>query len=1241
MSRRRRLKEWGTRNFKKFPYPGWITVFMLSLAACVATYHYQKAQCSPEYLSANLQAYVNNINDQIQEDYKNGLFEHPNLLPGTAQGGGRGYLLFLVENGSNTYWNTTETELGNDLTAHPESVREGQLEKLNNGYFYAQSRETNQGQYAVTLIPISYRYPVNNRYFQSYFPADRRIPETTVPDKKTGQTAINIQGKTAFFISIYENAENIYKVGAEVWVLTALLLLSALFWIHETVYWLSVIKGKPLWAMVIISIVAAGFHFLKSTVGFPAGFVNTDIYSPELFSMVNGGNMVTALVGTLLYTWVSYFCLLYIPFKQIRFGKSIVVDKVVRLALVLVVTWLVFKFNLAIVPSMVLDSKISFETGNFSSISPYTFAGIFILIFVAINSMSGVGIMNILLGQVFNRKYLRYLTLILSGSIFACFLDGNATVLFKISVIAMCIVFMFIIDYFGLPFTGSFKRNRISRPFTLYMWFALVTLRVTVEISYFNYTKERDIRISYARKQELKKDGLVDYNLSETADKLAKDKSVVNYLANPDERKLPALKRYIAIKYLSEYDPKYTIDVVLHAKGHAPTEAPAAAIRQPGTQPEDTAATGILYHVRRQVSKQGNETAGTIELSVSIDKRPASKNRHTFLELRTNPTDQQYYDKYSFALYRDDKLVTQGGNEYYPFAYTGTKSNKEYVFRNNGRHSSSLTYRPNRREVVIVDYARNLLTNFISLFSYVLIVLLMASGAIFLSRKILFYPLHIPVFFHGSKLTILDKVNMTILLTVFVALATVGATTISILNNRYKEGQRANLQNMLFFYSKNILPLLADYTKAGPHLRNNEVADAALSYQLKSLAATEGADINLYDNNAKLLASSQADLYSKGLLTQNMNPKALAVLFSNKSTELTIPENLGNLAYQSTYAPLLNEADTIIGYINIPYYVASTEIKNETDSVLATLVNIYSLAFFVSGICAILISNNIIRSFRLLTNQFRSIRLHHNNTIYWPHNDEIGILVKEYNLMIEKVETMASKLARTEREAAWRDIARQVAHEIKNPLTPMKLNIQYLQQAIKSGREGIEQLTLKVSDGLIEQIENLNLIATEFSNYAKLPEAKPESINLSKGLLSLTELFQKENSTRITLAEGPNVYINIDKSHFIRIFTNLIKNALQALDGMANGQVALSYEQKGTNIVVKVHDNGPGIAEDLQAKLFRPYFTTKSSGTGLGLPMTRNMVENADGEIWFESGEARGTAFYVQLPIAPLPTQGA
>jgi nitrogen fixation/metabolism regulation signal transduction histidine kinase len=257
----------------------------------------------------------------------------------------------------------------------------------------------------------------------------------------------------------------------------------------------------------------------------------------------------------------------------------------------------------------------------------------------------------------------------------------------------------------------------------------------------------------------------------------------------------------------------------------------------------------------------------------------------------------------------------------------------------------------------------------------------------------------------------------------------------------------------------------------------------------------------------------------------------------------------------------------------------------------------------------------------------------HNDEIIWTKEDEIGALVKEYNIMVKKLDETAKAFALSQREKAWKEMAMQVAHEIKNPLTPMKLSIQYLQKNIDDNAPNIKELSKNVASTLIEQIDQLTTIASEFSQFANIGNNNIEQVNINSILTSLINLYIGDSKIKIEHnISDIELYVNADKIQMMRLFTNLIKNAIEASG--KNETIKIYIEQTVTidSIITSIKDEGSGISEELQQKIFTLNFTTKSSGTGLGLAICKGIVENSNGKIWFKTS-IEGTTFFVELPL--------
>jgi nitrogen fixation/metabolism regulation signal transduction histidine kinase len=260
-----------------------------------------------------------------------------------------------------------------------------------------------------------------------------------------------------------------------------------------------------------------------------------------------------------------------------------------------------------------------------------------------------------------------------------------------------------------------------------------------------------------------------------------------------------------------------------------------------------------------------------------------------------------------------------------------------------------------------------------------------------------------------------------------------------------------------------------------------------------------------------------------------------------------------------------------------------------------------------------------------------------NQEIEWKRKDEIGELVKEYNKMVHKLDESAEALAKSEREGAWRQMARQVAHEIKNPLTPMKLSIQYLQKAIDNNMGNVKEMTANVARTLIEQIDHLSKIASDFSQFANIGNPRNEVFDLHDLLYSLGSLYDPMENVEFSWKPVPEkVILFADKTQLNRLFTNLMQNAIEAPQNQHRRTIHVNEKIDGDYIIVSISDNGGGIPTHTQDKIFMPNFTTKSSGTGLGLAMSKSIAEQAQGQIWFETVEEEGTTFFVKLPLLRL-----
>lgn len=403
---------------------------------------------------------------------------------------------------------------------------------------------------------------------------------------------------------------------------------------------------------------------------------------------------------------------------------------------------------------------------------------------------------------------------------------------------------------------------------------------------------------------------------------------------------------------------------------------------------------------------------------------------------------------------------------------------------------------------------------------------------------------------------------------------------------------------------------------------------------MQHYANTFFTDLNLYSLDGKLIATTRPEIYELTLQAPIMNAEGYQNMFRNKALYYTHKEQLGKGIYESAYLPITDAQGNTLAFLNTPYLSSETDLQKEIKSFMLTYVNIILVLLGVALIFVIGITKKLTQPLTLIQNKLGDIKIDQKNEpIEWKRNDEIGALVKQYNQLIVELEKSAAELKRTTAESAWRDVARQVAHEIKNSLTPMRLSVQMLQRNIENGKATPEQ-TQRTSNTLIEQIDALSDIASSFSRYAKLPENHPQPLDLAELVGNVVNLYDnKENIVFGFIYDQTKDYtFNGDKTNLNSAVGNLVKNATQAIGTKNDGKIEVRLEATEKTFVIAVKDNGKGIKEEDKGRIFLPNFTTKTGGSGVGLSLTYNIVQAAGGTIDFESTEGEGAEFVITLP---------
>lgn len=425
--------------------------------------------------------------------------------------------------------------------------------------------------------------------------------------------------------------------------------------------------------------------------------------------------------------------------------------------------------------------------------------------------------------------------------------------------------------------------------------------------------------------------------------------------------------------------------------------------------------------------------------------------------------------------------------------------------------------------------------------------------------------------------------------------------------------------------------------------------DKAFEHTLYNIGQIHKLKINIYDLNGKFISSSDSTLLNDQDIVKDISQSEINQCFSSKDKKIEYEKGIYFGTYRILYRPIQNKLISPNPVITqSPFCVldviydksTKNEIVLKTNRQIKRLIRVYAVLLSLAILFAYLLLKQI-------TSPLRSISKHLNQSklseslipLKWPVKDEVGLLVDSYNGLIKELEKRTNQLIKSEKEGAWKKMARQIAHEIKNPLTPMRLSVQYLQKSYEDGKnrglysdEWEEKLT-DFSTTMIQQIDTLTRISNAFSDFASLNAQNLEKISIKSEIERIVNVFKNNNVKFISLIESESsLHVLIDKSHLTRVLNNLIKNSLQSERPSIPIEVVVKLKRNQNCCTILVEDNGAGVSKAIQDKIFEPNFTTKNSGMGLGLAMVKKIIDDLQGTIGYTTSE-KGTIFKVEIPI--------
>ncbi len=1148
------------------------------------------------------------------------------------------YTLCLYKNDSLLYWSNTRvlpTRLG--VTEREQSS----FYQLNNGkYEVIQKRlflKDSAHYSAAVLIPITREYANENDYLQNGIALEGKYPNCVKLDARNGGSNVAIKNKDGL-VGFYLWVDKSLSLAAESrgTVLLGYFLALLMLCIGINGVAIRIAKDHDRWlGFIVLAIMVMLMRNWSNFWHLSSEFRDVSLFNPNRFNY----STLTASLGDLiinvgLLTWIVVFF-----YREVNIRPLQQSGNTFKLVLVGIFYFMILSGIYTIdglVNAIVLRSGITLDINDLYRLDEYSFWALLTIIFM----MGNLFLFSLKVSYFIGRLHITLKSrLAFLAAIVVVFTLLNLTNALSFNV--------FILLFFGVTFIvllDIFVQRKAVTGGWVAVWLVLFSAFSSYLIYYYNGEKDLSARRQLAALVTQDRDIEGEPKIMQIQVDLLKDSTLYSLYLDPSVGRDVIEQRVKRLFFGNAYlNSKYQITIRLFD-----------AFQQP-IKGEKSAYSGLEYLIKESQIHLGVHTyfwnfrssfatylmlipvrngQGTQAGYLGLEIVPRSdKPSAVFNDLLTTNTPNSYStnleEYYNYAIYEDDNksgvyhLISQQGKGYNELLHLKKPPMQGYDYILDESDRSHLVVRKGDKIVLVTKQNETLLQPF-SLFSYLFFILTILLTILALVNYLVgVLPDGIMLVLRPG-LSLRSQIQYFVIGIIMASFLLVGAVSITYIKNNYGTYLSERLLNK---------------TKAVIDHEFQSRPDSLSLSDINKLADVTNADINIYNNMGVLQQSSAPTLYDNGIISRRLPANVMFQLESGEVREVTREESIEKFKYKTLYIPLKNNIGKQIGFLGMPYNAYSDKaLRRDIGNFVQTLLNFYVLLLLLAGLITLTIANSVTRPLQIIGEKLQRVRLGQNNEpLRWESNDEIGVLVAEYNKMIVELEQSANLLAQSEREGAWREMARQVAHEIKNPLTPMKLNLQLLQRSFERGDLAETQAMFKrVSGTLIEQIDNLSNIATEFSNFAKMPRAVNERFLVNDVVSRVFKFFSSSNDTiDWSMAAAPDdLYVFADRNQLIQVLNNILKNAEQAIPETRRGEVNLILYQRDNLAVIQVSDNGTGISEEKLHKIFTPNFTTKNSGTGLGLSISRQIINTAGGDITFQSVENYGTDFFVELPIA-------
>jgi len=1203
--------------------------FALSLVFCISMFfisplfeseksHIKSFQNVLHKKESEIEILIQNIAKEIEINSYDNLFK-TRLGSFESLYAKKGFVLLVYHNDSLKFWSDNHIPVENFLL---KVCLDSKIVKLNNGFFEVRRKELNN-KIIIGLILIKNDFSFNNEYLKDEFAIGFNMPSNVaIASNNANETHKIFSKENHYLFSLNQFDYNSHAWLGYIQIISFIVCVIFLIFLIEQICFRTLHHYGFYTYYITFGIILAILRIAILKFGFPEVLFSTDLFAPSIYAHTS---FIPSLGDLLLHAVLlaAYLFGLYVHVntnqKSEKRNFRIILGLNISFAMLTVLC-------VNVIVSLVNDSKINVNVNNLISLNIYTYLG-YISIGLLLTALYYAGQILIIQQKKFEIKSA-------TGFLILFVVLGVIFPLFQIPLVYMLIPLTWFAVQEILEYNSYTSNYTTKSIFYLSLASIFTTIVIRNEISISNEQKLKFLAENLANER----DPVAEFLSYDLKNKIPNDSLLINSLISSTPEENIFLNR-LKEKYFNGYWEKFDISFYAYDSLCNPISKSPGAVFDKYSFFEDLFAknknNSFCYLPAEKSAKSG------FLLKYDLYKKLDSRNKfiaHVFIEadskylsdeigfpilLLDNTVDnQKEFSNLSFAIYRDGILNKHHGkfiyNSFLSFYNDANQkgSNVYFTFRDYKHYTLK-----NNSKTYIVSIKKENWFNALTFFSY----LFSIYSLLFLLLIAVINPERI---LSLKKFTLRNRIQSLPIAMVLIALVLFGLGTVYFLVKQYEQKNSENLTERL----QSVLREL-EY-KLGDENSISFSSQEYLTYILSKFSNVFLADINLYDPDGNLIALSRPKIIEEGLISAKMNPQAYLQMVINNQAQFINKEQIGELNYLSAYIPFVNRNNKLMGYLNIPYFAKQTDLENEISTLLVTLINIYVFLIVISLLVTLFIANRITGPLHLLQSKLANISLgKKNETIEWENNDEIGNLIIEYNRMILELSESAERLAKSERESAWREMAKQVAHEIKNPLTPLRLNAQLIQRAFEEQSPQFDEKFKKFTNMLIEQVDTLAQIANEFSNFAVMPKPKLLPIKLSEVIQNAVTLFRTTTSSEITFNQfTQNDIVEADKEQLLRVFNNLIKNALQAISDEKSGHVEINLLEQNSQIIVQINDNGIGMNEEQKKMIFVPNFTTKTGGMGLGLAMVKNILENFNVQINFSSIENEGTSFELKFP---------